>query len=88
MSYIDSSRFVLDTLWAANRPHPDLEFLGGVRGHHFRPIWGVPGIRAGLSHTYVLARGRGHYVKDFVAASRWDILYVVRLLNVWPVLAA
>ncbi len=28
---------------------------GGARGPHFRPILGVPGVRAGLKHKYLLA---------------------------------
>ncbi len=54
----------LDTPRVPNRspPHFDIhDFLGGsddiwgARGPHFRPILGVPGVRAGLHHIYFLA---------------------------------
>ena len=60
--YIENKRFDLDTLRVPNRsPTPiskSNDFLGqsediwGARGPHFRPIWGVPGVRAGLTNTY------------------------------------
>ena len=55
--YIENKRFDLDTLRVPNRsPTPiskSNDFLGqsediwGARGPHFRPILGVPGVRAG-----------------------------------------
>ncbi len=63
--YIENKRFDLDTLRVANRyPTPASkinDFLGlfddiwGARGPHFQPMLGVPGVRAGLTNTYVLA---------------------------------
>ncbi len=62
--YIEDKRFELDTLRVPNRsPTPiskSNHCLGqsgdiwASRGPHFRPIWGGPGIRAGLKTTYVL----------------------------------
>ncbi len=59
--YIENERSDLDTLRAPNRsPTPiskSNDFLGqsgniwGARGLHFRAIWGVPGVRAGLKNT-------------------------------------
>ena len=70
--YIEYKRFDLDTLRVPNRsPTPiskSNDFLGqsddiwGARGPHFRPILGVPGVRAGKKHTYVLAPRNGHHV--------------------------
>ncbi len=63
--YIENQRFDLDTLSVPNRsPTPiskSNEFLGqsediwGARDPHFRPILGVPGVRAGCENTHVLA---------------------------------
>ena len=63
--YIENKRFYLDTLRVPNRsPTPisksndfrgQSEDIRGARGSHFRPILGVPGARAGLTHTYFLA---------------------------------
>ena len=63
--YIENWRFDLGSLRVANRSPTQIlkskDFLGpfddiwGARGPHFRPIWGVPGVRAGLTNTYVLA---------------------------------
>ena len=60
--YIENSRFALDALRVANRsPTPTSktnDFLGpfdvilGVRGRRSRPIWGVPGVRAGIQSIY------------------------------------
>ena len=57
-----SIRFDLDTLRVANRsPTPASkinDFLGlfddiwGVRGRRSRPIWGIPGVRAGIKNIY------------------------------------
>ncbi len=54
---VETERFDLDTLRVPNRyPTPipkSNDFLGqsdyiwGTRGPHFRPIWGVHGVRAG-----------------------------------------
>ena len=56
----ESKRFALDTLRVANRPPTPAskikDFLGlfddiwGVRGRLSRPIWGVPGVLAGIKH--------------------------------------
>ncbi len=60
--YIENERFDLDTLQVPNRsPNPNSksnDFLRqseGIWGPHFRPIWGVPGVRAGLNNTSFLA---------------------------------
>ncbi len=63
--YIENKRFDLDTLRVPNRsPTPiskSNDFRGqsddiwGARGHHFRPMLGVSGARAGFKNTYVLA---------------------------------
>ncbi len=63
--YIENDRSDLDTLRVPNRsPTPILkssDFLGqsgdiwGARGPHFRPILGVPGVRAGLKNTYFVS---------------------------------
>ncbi len=60
--YIENKRFDLDTLRVANRsPTPASkisDFLGvfddiwGVRGRLPRPIWGVPGVPAGIKNIY------------------------------------
>ncbi len=59
--YIENYRFALDTLRVANRSPTRAsrinDFLGlldiwGVRGHLSRPIWGIPGVRAGIKHIY------------------------------------
>ncbi len=60
VSYIENSHFALDTLRVANRsPTPASkisDFLGmfddiwGVRGRLSRPIWGLPGVRAGIKN--------------------------------------
>ncbi len=60
--YIENTLFDLDTLRVPNRsPTPTSksnDFLGqsediwGARGPHFRPILGVPGVRAGCTNTY------------------------------------
>ncbi len=64
-SYIENKRFDLDTLRVPNRsPTPTSksnDFRGpsddiwGALGPDFRPIVGVPGVRAGLKNTYLLA---------------------------------
>ncbi len=61
--YIENMRFDLDPLRAPNRsttPMPKSnDFLRqsdgnwGARGPHFRPILGVPGVRAGLKNKYI-----------------------------------
>ncbi len=63
--YIENKRFDLDTLRMPNRsPIPiskstellrQSDDIWGARGLHFRPILGVPGVRADLKNTYVLA---------------------------------
>ena len=64
--YIENKRFDLDTLRVPGRsPTPiskSNDILGqsadfrGARGSHFRPILGVPGVRAGLkTHMFHLA---------------------------------
>ena len=63
--YIEDKRFGFDTLRVPSRsPTPfskSNDFVGqsediwGARGPHFRPIVGVPGVRAGLKNTYGLA---------------------------------
>ena len=62
---IEYKRFDMDTLRVPNRSHTPIsksnDFRGqsddiwGARGPHSRPIFGVPGARAGLKHTYFLA---------------------------------
>ncbi len=69
--YIENKRFDLDTLRVPNRsPTPiskSNDFLGqsgdiwGARGPHSRTILEVPGVRAGLKHTYCLALSNGHH---------------------------
>ncbi len=61
--YIEHQRFALDTLRVANRsPTPaskinDLlglfDDIWGVRGRLARPIWGIPGVRAGIKSIYI-----------------------------------
>jgi hypothetical protein len=63
--YIWNKRFDLDTLrvpsWSPTPISKSNDFRGlseyiwGARGPDFRPIWEVPGARAGLKHTYFLA---------------------------------
>ncbi len=63
--YIENKRFDLDTLRVPSRsPTPiskSNDFLGqsddiwGARGLHFRPILGVPGVRAGLKQHIVFS---------------------------------
>ncbi len=63
--YIENKRFDLDTLRVLNRsPTPiskpndfrrQSDAIWGARGPPFRPILGVPRVRAGLKKTYVLA---------------------------------
>ena len=63
--YIENKRFDSDTLRVPSRSPTPIskasDFLrqsGDIweaRGPHFRPILGVPGARAGLKNTYVLA---------------------------------
>ncbi len=63
--YIGNERFDLDTLRVLNRsPTPTSKFndfpgqsddIWEARAPHFRPIWGLPGVRAGLKNTYFLA---------------------------------
>ncbi len=63
--YIANKRFDLDTLRVPNRSPTPLsksndfrgqsEDIWGARGTHFRPIFWVPGVRAGLNKTYVFA---------------------------------
>ena len=63
--YIEDKRLDLDTLRVPNRPStptsPSKDFRGqfddiwGAPDPHFRPILGVPGVRAGLENTYCLA---------------------------------
>ncbi len=70
--YIENYRFALDTLRVANRsPTPTSktnDFQGpfavilGVRGRRSQPILGVPGVRAGLTNTFVLGLLNGHHV--------------------------
>ncbi len=66
-SYIENKRFDLDTVRVVNRsPTPILksnDVLGqsddiwGARGPYFRPILGVPGVRAGLKkHVFSLLK--------------------------------
>ncbi len=62
--YIENKRLDLDTLRVPNRsPTPiskSNDFRGlsddiwGARGPHFRPIWEVPGARAGFKCAYLL----------------------------------
>ncbi len=62
--YIVNKLFDLDTLRVANRsPTPASKFnefrgqsedIWGVRGRLSRPISGIPGIRAGIKHIYLL----------------------------------
>ncbi len=57
------SNFALVALRGANQtPTPTSKFhrllgpfddLWEVRGRRFRPIWGVPGVRAGITDAYV-----------------------------------
>ncbi len=61
----ENKRFDLDTVRVPNRsPTPiskathfrgQSDDIWGARGPHFRPIWVVPGVRAGLRNTYLLA---------------------------------
>ena len=60
--YIEDKRSDLDTLRVPNRsPTPiskpndflkQSDDIWGARGPDFRPILGVPGVRAGLENTY------------------------------------
>ncbi len=69
--YIENKCFYLDTLRAPNRsPTPiskSNDFQGqsddiwGARSPPFRPILGVPGVRAGFTNTYFLAFLNGHH---------------------------
>jgi hypothetical protein len=61
--YSDNKRFDLDTPKVPSRsPTPtsksndalgQSEDIWGARGSHFRPMLGVPGVRAGLTHIYI-----------------------------------
>ncbi len=61
--YIENESFDLDTLRVPNRSTTPIsksnDFPGqsddiwGGRIPHFRPIWGVPGVRAGLKNRFV-----------------------------------
>ncbi len=61
--YTENKNFDLDTLRVPSRsPTPiskSNDFLGqsddiwGARGPHFRLIWGVPGVRAGLKDIFL-----------------------------------
>ncbi len=63
--YIENARFDLDTLRVPNRsPTPtskshdsrgQSDEIWGAWGPHLRPIFGLPGARAGLKHTSFLA---------------------------------
>ncbi len=60
-SYIKNKRFGLDTLRVPNRsPTPisksnnfpgQSDDIWGTQGPHFRPMLGVPGVRAGFENT-------------------------------------
>ncbi len=62
--YIESKGFDMDTLRVPDRPptpNPkpndflrQSDDIWGARGPHFRPNFGLPGVRAGLKNTYVL----------------------------------
>ncbi len=61
--YIEHKRFDLGTLRVSNRsPTPisksndslgQSDDIWGARGRHFRPILGVPGVRAGSQNIYL-----------------------------------